>query len=379
MIFTGKGSINPKKPLNQFIYGSVLLLFVGMFVAAFVFSETYLQKEQARETDSAQLIVRFFDSQRRGITDEMFTRRYDAIHLRIEGIAEQLGHADYEMTLVDENEHCVFHAVGSKVDDSGDCKTPSSLKAMIPSFGAEVIHPSLQFDFQSERYIYMAPLRVGPLLKGYLYVALSDPYEFYKENTLILVMKFFSIPITAILVGFLFWLFIAHRLILRPYLKKLVEMEKSEAVAKLAKKVAHNIQSPLVVTKSVARNMRGGDETQRRLLISAISRIDKISSHLISHFAPQGTISDSESYTFLWPILDSVVAEKIELLGTQSDVHLSYHLADELHSAGMAIPAEEMAAVISNLLNNAIESFEGYSTDRKQIVVSAVSFSGDRV
>lgn len=364
--------------LRGFIYGSLGILLLCLFVAAFIFSETYLKKEQARESDSAELISHFFDSHYRGIREEMWTRSYDAIHIRIAEIAKQLGHASYDMILLNESEECVFRKSGPDPIESPVCEVPLILKAYIHSFKANAKQHVLQFDYKSGLYLYMIPIYVGEILKGYLYTALSDPYEFHPENSFLFVARVFGIPIICILFVFLCWLYISNRFVLKPYLARMVEMEKKQAVAELAGKVAHNIQSPLVVVKSVARNIRGIDETQRRLLISATSRIEKIANHLISHFTSQKVNLDSDSFSFLWPVLDSSVAEKTSVLGAKSAIDLSYQIAEDLYCAGIPIPAEEMAVIFSNLMNNAIESFSDQKTKR-QISISVQAISDQKV
>ncbi len=364
--------------LHGFVYGSLFVLLLCLFVSAFVFSETYLKKEQARESDSAELISHFFDSHYHGITQEMWSGSYDAIHMRISQIALQLGKATYDLILLDDQGKCVFRRKGPP-EELASCEVPPALKEHFQNFQSISHHHSLQFDYDTDRYLYMAPIYVGSILKGYLYTAISDPYDFHRENSLILVMRIFGVPILCILFVWLMWLLISQGLILKPYLARQVEIEKKQAVAELAGKVAHNIQSPLVVVKSVARNIRGVDETQRRLLISATSRIEKIANHLISHFTSQKTNLDSSSFCFLWPVLDSSVAEKTSILGAKSPIDLSYQIGDELYGVGIPVSSEEIAAIFSNLMNNAIEAFDDKSSIPKKINILAQSIAHDRI
>jgi signal transduction histidine kinase len=211
------------------------------------------------------------------------------------------------------------------------------------------------------------------VLKGYLFASLSDPYEFQPESSYIFVARVFGIPIVCIVLIWLLWLFVSQRLILKPYLERMVDLEKKQAVAELAGKVAHNIQSPLVVVKSVSRNIRGIDETQRRLLISASSRIEKIANHLISHFTSQKMNQDSTPFCFLWPVLDSSIGEKTSILGANSQIELKYQMEEDLYYAGVPLPSDELATIFSNLLNNAIQAFEGENVAVRHIRITVKS------
>lgn len=361
--------------LYSFVYGSSLILFLCLVIGAYVFSETYLKKEQARASDSAELITRFFESHHQGITEELSTKTYESIAIRVAEIAKKLGRADYDLVVVNNQKKCVLTRSNSILPASPKtCVVPESLVVHFPEFESPGINPLLQFDYQSGRYLYMAPVYVGEDLKGYLYVSLSDPYDFYQSNTLGLVVKFFALPILCILAVFVLWLVIAFRFILKPYLNRAVELEKKQAVAELAGQVAHNIRSPLVVVNSVVRNIRGVEPSQRKLLISAASRIEKIANQLISQFTSQETSLDSGTSCFLVPVIESIIAEKVAVLGSKSKIEISAHVPEQLSSSVVPIPSDELGAIFSNLINNSTDALAKIgNVGRIDLIVESIS------
>lgn len=363
-----------KTRLYAFVYGSLGFFLVGLCLTAFIFSETYLKKEQARASDSSEVIGRFFDAQYQYILQEMWGETYTSIDDRIQEIAKQLGSKSYDLTLVDKTKRCVFsrrYTHGSQGKPDLKCELPHELVAQIPKFKLGQRETFMHFDYTSNRYVYIAALYAGHVFAGYLYATLSDPYDFNRENTVTLVMKNFAVPIVGILLAWLICLFIADRFILKPYLKERVELEKKRAVADLAGKVAHNIRSPLVVLDSVvkaARNTAYLDEAQRKLLLSVSTRIETIANDLMTHFIPETAESSSRKVCFLWPVVDSIVAEKLVLLGQHSRTEIRSQIAPELFDVSLPLSSADFSSILSNLINNSLQAIESVQDSRTGLV-----------
>lgn len=354
--------------LYTFIYGSLGVLLLCLFVGAYVFSSTYLMKEQARAEDSADVIGKYFDAQYQNMIQEMSDQMYEAIHVRVKEIAKRLGSADYQLILLDKSGKCVLE---KKSATSSECAIPEDFSIQIPKFKPTERDVALSYDYHSNHYKYITAIYAGPILVGYLYASLSDPYNFNRENTLLLVMKVFSIPIAGIVIAWLIWLFIAHRWILKPYLKDILALEKKRAVADLAGKVAHNIRSPLVVLDSVLKSLRGSShlgESQRKLLISVSNRIETIANDLMTHFIQKETNPEAGNYCFLWPVIEAISAEKSVVLGKQSKLEIRSSISPELYSSCIPISVAEFSSVLSNLLNNSIYAIQKTKLDRPGII-----------
>lgn len=360
MIISIEKKSSSKTRLYGFVYGALGFFLVGLCFAAFIFSETYFRKEQARASDSSEVIGRFFDAQYQYILQEMWSRSYPSIDNRVKDIVKQLGSADYDLTLLDKHSECVF----SRKHQQGivkKCEIPPELVAQIPKFQLASRETAMHFDYPSNRYVYMTAMYAGPAFTGYLYATVSDPYDFNRESTLMLVMKNFAGPIAGILLSWVLCLLLAHRFILKPYLAEQVKLEKKRAVADLAGKVAHNIRSPLVVLDSVVKSVRNTaylDEAQRKLLLSVSTRIETIANDLMTHFIPENKDLISRNFCFLWPTIDSIVAEKMVLLGQHSRIELHSEIAPEVFDAGLPISSADLSSMLSNLINNSIQAFE---------------------
>ncbi|MBI4371050.1 MAG: HAMP domain-containing histidine kinase [Elusimicrobia bacterium] len=359
---------DPRALLYGFIYGSLVVLLVCLCAAALWFSSAYLAQERARADISSQQLSQFFDFENRAISEEMWTRNYEAIRLRVGNIARQIGNADYELVLADERGGCVY-AWGV------DCQVPDTLRREIPRFRAGPMRPALRFDPASGRYRYMVPLYIGAVHKGYLYAALSDPYEFYHGGRVGFALKVFITPIAMVVLLWLAWLAVSHRVILRPYLSALVEMEKHRALGELAAQVAHDIRSPLVALKGAIGSFHGLEEPQRRLVTAASSRIENIANGLLARFTG-GDVADPEPFSFVAPVIDSIVAEKTALLGERAGIEIRRDLPEDLGAARVPVSATELSRVLSNLLNNAIEALKGQPGG---VIVISARCAADRV
>src|SRR5665213_1645164 len=97
----------------------------------------------------------------------------------------------------------------------------------------------------------MYPLDVGAVRGGYLFASLSDPYGFYRGNSIALTLKIFAPVIGGIILLWFAWLYASRRFILRPYLLSLLDLEKKQALWKLAAQLGHDIRSPLAAMRRV--------------------------------------------------------------------------------------------------------------------------------
>ncbi len=371
---------SPRALLNSFIYGSTFFLLICLFVMAYIFSDTYLSKQKVRLEESKDLISDFFDFQYRAISEEMWTENYASIRSRVAEIARQLSHASYDLVLADETGKCraAFLDQQRNSPENGkansQCIVPKELAERIGTFRSDSIRAFTRFDETRDRYLYIVPLFVGTVLKGYLYASISDPYGFCAENSVLLVMRLFFGPIMVILALWFAWLLFAKTAILKPYFETFIKMEKKEALGNLAGTVAHNIRSPLVVINSTVRTLQGNDQ-QKKLLIAVATRMENIANELITHYQGKSVPKGTEAMCFLLPVVDSIRVEKQEML-KDCNVEIHTDFTDMPSASVVPLKGSDLAVVLSNLLNNAIEACRGQ--DRRGEIKLSVHRSGDR-
>ena len=363
--------------LCMFVYGSMVLLLICLGAASVYFSNAFLQKEKLRAQNYTDMLAHSFELQYSPMTEEMWTGSYESIRLRVEDIASHLSKSRYEVVLADEKGDCVYSSgdLGGQSENKGqtsqnqsDCQIPLPLKEQIGRFKPSVVEPYVDFDTSLERYVYTVPLYVGNTLKGYLFASLTDPYQFYRGTHFALISKIFLLPFTFILVAWLFWLAVSYYWIIKPYLSLIISVKKKEALGDLALQVAHDIRSPSVALNTVVKNLSTMGPSQRRILTLAASRVEKIANDLLSQF---GTRSIGEGTTcFLALVVESIVSEKRAVIGDSSNIDIEIEMCDESQCAVLLLSDVNFSRVLSNLLNNAVEAFEGSDQSRSKIRVS---------
>jgi signal transduction histidine kinase len=141
--------------------------------------------------------------------------------------------------------------------------------------------------------------------------------------------------------------------------QKLVEAEKSQAKVQLAREVAHNIKSPILAVEMILPLMPAIPEKFRKVLKDSVSEIKGLAERLTrdSNAATSLRLVKSADFTCLKGLLSDLIDEKrIELSGT-SGISIS-HLASEVNFGKMPREmARDLKCVLSNLINNAAESY----------------------
>ena len=335
---------DPKAMLGLFITGSLVILLVCLCGSAAIFSVTFLKKEEQRATISTKQLSNSFSFNYRQMSEEMWTKNYDAIAERINGIAKQFGHATFDVVLTDENKNCLFSA--NQETSSRTCKVTQNVQTELAHLDKESeLNGLLRFDEASSRYIYTVPLAVGAIRKGYLFASIDDPYEFYRGNAILICARIFLPAILLILLAWVGWLLASRRFFLRPYLSNLVELEKNEALGKLAAQIAHDIRSPLTALKSVVQNSKGLLAGENQLLKSAASRIESLADDLLSRYK-NANASDDINFTLVSAVVNSMVAEKIAILGERCSVELRTEIDPSALTVGLLILCSYVCRVV---------------------------------
>lgn len=132
------------------------------------------------------------------------------------------------------------------------------------------------------------------------------------------------------------------------------ELKRQKSLASLAAQVAHDIRSPLSALNMVFGSVRGEiSEQQRQMVKTAAKRINDIANDLLQ----KKQIGDGSDQPILVAgLIDGVLTEKRILMVGQVELVFD-------PKAGFGLFAKmkgaDLSRVISNLINNAIESFDG--------------------
>ncbi|HSW92745.1 MAG TPA: HAMP domain-containing sensor histidine kinase [Gammaproteobacteria bacterium] len=148
--------------------------------------------------------------------------------------------------------------------------------------------------------------------------------------------------------------------------KNLLEIE----FAQKATQVSHDIKSPLAALDVVVSSFKELPEEGRILARSAISRIkdiandllhknrDIIKKNLSTSQSQQDKAHEPESSQLLLSLIEDIVSEKRIQLTTRPDIKIIYDIALDSYGLFSKVQPTEFKRLISNLLNNSIESLD---------------------
>jgi len=141
------------------------------------------------------------------------------------------------------------------------------------------------------------------------------------------------------------------------------ELAVSKATSDMAAQVAHDIRSPLAALGSAAKGLELPEE-QRTLIAGAVGRMQGIADDLLVRYrAPGVEIKAKVETCTLAGLIEQVVSEKRLQHRDKTGVQIDFSGGDGIKAA---VNQRELQRMISNLVNNAVESFE---TEGKVAVV----------
>ncbi|MBI4242507.1 MAG: HAMP domain-containing histidine kinase [Planctomycetes bacterium] len=148
---------------------------------------------------------------------------------------------------------------------------------------------------------------------------------------------------------------------LRESQDKTVESEKALVKVQLAKEVAHNIKSPTTAIEMVLPMLTGVQDKFLKVLHDAVHEIKALSARLSwqadSLSSGLKAISQEREAVLLSDILEAVVHEKQVEYSTIPGVKIEYLGTENGDDAYVNVDLIELRALISNLINNAVESY----------------------
>lgn len=142
---------------------------------------------------------------------------------------------------------------------------------------------------------------------------------------------------------------------------KLIESEKIQAKVQLAKEVAHNIKSPTTALEMMLPMVTGIPDKLRKVLHDAVYEIKALVIRLSRQAdslsaGAEGGSSGVETVSFL-NILEAVVQEKQIEYSKIDSIKIEHINLGSNSDACVDVDPIELRALISNLINNAVESY----------------------
>ncbi|HBB68109.1 MAG TPA: hypothetical protein DCZ93_12625, partial [Elusimicrobia bacterium] len=139
------------------------------------------------------------------------------------------------------------------------------------------------------------------------------------------------------------------------------ELAVSKATSDLAAQVAHDIRSPLAALGSAAKDLALPEE-QRKLMEGAVGRMQGIADDLLQRYrAPSAaTVKSKPAVCALNGLIEQVLAEKRLQHKEKVGVKIEFTGASEEIKA--LVEPKELQRLISNLVNNSVEAFNGPGT-----------------
>jgi signal transduction histidine kinase len=180
----------------------------------------------------------------------------------------------------------------------------------------------------------------------------------------------YSVLLGAIIEGTLLSLALADRLNQFRQEKELAQTIaiQTSAKAEVAKRVAHDIRSPLSALEVATQDLSDLPEGTRLLIRNAARRIKDIANDLVSNDNPSKSAEEGFSKSCLLPSLfELILSEKRLQYRSKSKILLESRLSGESYGVFAVIDSIEFKRVISNLIDNAVEAIGDEGTVYGQI------------
>lgn len=127
-----------------------------------------------------------------------------------------------------------------------------------------------------------------------------------------------------------------------------------KALAELAAQVAHDIRSPLGALKILASRFPHSETGYNKMVHSVIQRIEDIASKLLDKY--RAAEPRSHSAVNIWPLIENIISEK-QIFFSEQKICITLQQPYPATELFVFIDPKEFSAIISNLVNNSVESF----------------------
>lgn len=148
--------------------------------------------------------------------------------------------------------------------------------------------------------------------------------------------------------------------------QEILRSKELEIVGDIAQQVSHDIRSPLSALNMIVTRLEGVQEDQREIIRKASKRINDIANDLLQRSLSNTVLPNPSSHsitvtkqaTNISLLLESLIAEKKTVLTHNTNIEIKLDIGDS-SQAICSVDEKELARVLSNLINNACEAFDG--------------------
>lgn len=140
-------------------------------------------------------------------------------------------------------------------------------------------------------------------------------------------------------------------------LKTAKDNEKLARIGEIASQVAHDIRSPIATINIIATQMQNIPSEELIMIQDALRQINGIANSLLSQYKKnhEMPMSEEQSTNILSVVLDSIIDEKKKQFN-HLPVTFNFNVEENSKDVTMNILLTNFKRVISNILNNAVES-----------------------
>lgn len=135
-----------------------------------------------------------------------------------------------------------------------------------------------------------------------------------------------------------------------------LKLAKAADLGNLASQVAHDIRSPLASLGMLSLDASDLPEDRRQILRSSINRIQDIANSLLSEYRTIKESDDLIENCLIVPIIEEIITEKRNLHRHKLNVRIEFTNDSRLFAASSNVEASLLKRVLSNIIENAIES-----------------------
>lgn len=149
-----------------------------------------------------------------------------------------------------------------------------------------------------------------------------------------------------------------------------LHLQEESSRADLARRVRHDIRSPLSTLQIATKDLAGIPERQRLIIQRSTDRIREIVGELelVRITQPSGEADESPAVVqAALPLIQDIIMEKRTTLAFRSQIKLELHADDGAFAYFVRVRASELKRSLSNIIENAIEA-----SDDSSVVAVAV-------
>ncbi|MEE6249482.1 MAG: hybrid sensor histidine kinase/response regulator [Bdellovibrionota bacterium] len=162
------------------------------------------------------------------------------------------------------------------------------------------------------------------------------------------------------------------------YLRSRIAQARAQVLVELSSQVSHDIQSPLLALKVATKDLMDVPENQRLMIQRSIERIEDIVNDLKNKRDRNLGGGAKGSTHLLYGLVNSILSEK-RLQFKYRNIEIDLYVAESLQEVFVKLNQQEFKRVLSNIINNAVESIDGHGNvgieidrNQDQVILSVI-------